>query len=304
MFQSTHPRRVWLWKEGYERCWLRFQSTHPRRVWQESTSLSDSSNLFQSTHPRRVWLLSMLRFTYKDVSIHTPTQGVTMEYFLQYARYRFQSTHPRRVWLLSSSLKSATKNVSIHTPTQGVTHLRLPQRLIPMFQSTHPRRVWQKWNALLLKVRLFQSTHPRRVWHRGWHEQIPMLCFNPHTHAGCDRMEILENVLSIVSIHTPTQGVTVWTQPYTYRTFCFNPHTHAGCDGRFVKGHNYGFKFQSTHPRRVWRMEFLLSWGEEMFQSTHPRRVWHHVVNTSINNIVSFNPHTHAGCDSISNNIL
>ena len=251
-FQSTHPRRVWLWKEGYERCWLRFQSTHPRRVWQESTSLSDSSNLFQSTHPRRVWLLSMLRFTYKDVSIHTPTQGVTMEYFLQYARYRFQSTHPRRVWLLSSSLKSATKNVSIHTPTQGVTHLRLPQRLIPMFQSTHPRRVWQKWNALLLKVRLFQSTHPRRVWHRGWHEQIPMLCFNPHTHAGCDRMEILENVLSIVSIHTPTQGVTVWTQPYTYRTFCFNPHTHAGCDGRFVKGHNYGFKFQSTHPRRVW----------------------------------------------------
>ncbi len=80
---------------------------------------------------------------------------------------------------------------------------------------------------------------------------IPQICFNPHTHAGCDRMEILENVLSIVSIHTPTQGVTVWTQPYTYRTFCFNPHTHAGCDGRFVKGHNYGFKFQSTHPRRV-----------------------------------------------------
>ena len=34
-------------------------------------------------------------------------------------------------------------------------------------------------------------------------------CFNPHTHAGCDRMEILENVLSIVSIHTPTQGVTL-----------------------------------------------------------------------------------------------
>ena len=253
-----------------------FQSTHPRRVWQESTSLSDSSNLFQSTHPRRVWLLSMLRFTYKDVSIHTPTQGVTMEYFLQYARYRFQSTHPRRVWLLSSSLKSATKNVSIHTPTQGVTHLRLPQRLIPMFQSTHPRRVWQKWNALLLKVRLFQSTHPRRVWHRGWHEQIPMLCFNPHTHAGCDRMEILENVLSIVSIHTPTQGVTVWTQPYTYRTFCFNPHTHAGCDGRFVKGHNYGFKFQSTHPRRVW------PWPSWRRSSTRH----------------GFNPHTHAGCDN------
>ena len=164
---------------------------------------------------------------------------------------KFQSTHPRRVWLLSSSLKSATKNVSIHTPTQGVTHLRLPQRLIPMFQSTHPRRVWQKWNALLLKVRLFQSTHPRRVWHRGWHEQIPMLCFNPHTHAGCDRMEILENVLSIVSIHTPTQGVTLnlW--------------------------HRQGERwFQSTHPRRVWHSDRLCAICRVTFQSTHPRRVW------------------------------
>ena len=198
-----------------------------------------------------------------------------MEYFLQYARYRFQSTHPRRVWLLSSSLKSATKNVSIHTPTQGVTHLRLPQRLIPMFQSTHPRRVWQKWNALLLKVRLFQSTHPRRVWHRGWHEQIPMLCFNPHTHAGCDRMEILENVLSIVSIHTPTQGVT--------RTICYL---------------NTWSMFQSTHPRRVWQDYSGLLGFPHKFQSTHPRRVWHgKVLFTQAES--GFNPHTHAGCDHV-----
>ena len=254
MFQSTHPRRVWLWKEGYERCWLRFQSTHPRRVWHHRAEFPAVQSGFNP---------------------HTHAGCDYYQCFDLHIRM-FQSTHPRRVWLLSSSLKSATKNVSIHTPTQGVTHLRLPQRLIPMFQSTHPRRVWQKWNALLLKVRLFQSTHPRRVWHRGWHEQIPMLCFNPHTHAGCDRMEILENVLSIVSIHTPTQGVTVWTQPYTYRTFCFNPHTHAGCDGRFVKGHNYGFKFQSTHPRRVW------PWPSWRRSSTRH----------------GFNPHTHAGCDN------
>ena len=35
------------------------------------------------------------------------------------------------------------------------------------------------------------------------------LCFNPHTHAGCDLRYITVWVFKDVSIHTPTQGVTV-----------------------------------------------------------------------------------------------
>ena len=185
-------------------------------------------------HPRRVWLW---------LSIHVFTSSL------------FQSTHPRRVWLLSSSLKSATKNVSIHTPTQGVTHLRLPQRLIPMFQSTHPRRVWQKWNALLLKVRLFQSTHPRRVWPNIVAVISHIFGFNPHTHAGCDLIVIVDSIKEefqsthprrvwlelpedltgiVVSIHTPTQGVTQDGQWYQMTIDGFNPHTHAGCDRKHL----------------------------------------------------------------------
>ena len=77
------------------------------------------------------------------------------------------------------------------------------------------------------------------------------MCFNPHTHAGCDfgviqaRQEAVVSIhtptqgvtivifnginISIVSIHTPTQGVTSHLSSVSSME-CFNPHTHAGCD--------------------------------------------------------------------------
>ena len=54
-----------------------------------------------------------------EVSIHTPTQGVTINDF---------DNWPYVI-------------VSIHTPTQGVTSSNAPSPSIVMFQSTHPRRV-------------------------------------------------------------------------------------------------------------------------------------------------------------------
>ena len=129
-FQSTHPRRVWLWKEGYERCWLRFQSTHPRRVWPHRGHTASSAVCFNPhTHAgcdgsERYKEIEAL------VSIHTPTQGVTLMLLLSV------------MWYLS---------VSIHTPTQGVTTISaLFEGIINLFQSTHPRRVWQEWQVYSL----------------------------------------------------------------------------------------------------------------------------------------------------------
>ena len=53
------------------------------------------------------------------VSIHTPTQGVTVLFIL----------------------KKGIEYVSIHTPTQGVTMVYLINLVDYEFQSTHPRRV-------------------------------------------------------------------------------------------------------------------------------------------------------------------
>ena len=142
--------------------------------------------------------------------------------------YKFQSTHPRRVWLLFRLLLRLKDSfnphthagcdpvntaaytrikVSIHTPTQGVTFRKHSLTPTVLFQSTHPRRVWRP-----LLVHLFIS-----------------LCFNPHTHAGCDYWNKSTGRISAVSIHTPTQGVTDPNQD-----------------------HLLDFLFQSTHPRRVW----------------------------------------------------
>ena len=100
--------------------------------------------------------------------------------------------------------------------------------------------------------------------------------------------------LVIVSIHTPTQGVT---------TSIMYPAQAS--------------QFQSTHPRRVWPFctfamcseyvsihtptqgvtrDILMMLITKMFQSTHPRRVWLSSTNRE-GGEVSFNPHTHAGCD-------
>ena len=58
-------------------------------------------------------------WTLFDVSIHTPTQGVT-----------------QRAMLYAIPIQ-----VSIHTPTQGVTVYTTVLVAMDTFQSTHPRRV-------------------------------------------------------------------------------------------------------------------------------------------------------------------
>ena len=141
------------------------------------------------------------------------------------------------------------------------------------FQSTHPRRVWL---PLSLKLRRHGGFNPHT--HAGcdcrsFLSKPDFLGFNPHTHAGCDDGDKQIQEQAGVSIHTPTQGVTV------------------RCKTRLTNS-----VFQSTHPRRVWPCVHSSVLAEPWFQSTHPRRVWQ-IVNRFVAFIISFNPHTHAGCD-------
>ena len=229
VFQSTHPRRVWQDARWCYTHFLEFQSTHPRRVWLTLIGEDFNQSTFQSTHPRRVWPNLATEISKADM---------------------FQSTHPRRVWPYKiiqrckwNSFNPHThagcdnvdlmcmnsQCVSIHTPTQGVTPFQIYIEPQLRFQSTHPRRVW-------LRTAIISNS---------------MTGFNPHTHAGCDLSSTKLFSSLIVSIHTPTQGVT-------------------NCRFRKITTS----KFQSTHPRRVW---LCLQWRfccDCSFQSTHPRRVW------------------------------
>ena len=141
----------------------------------------------------------------------------------------FQSTHPRRVWRGFKGKAYLCITVSIHTPTKGVTDF-------------HDEDYYDVW---------FQSTHPRRVWLSKSLSSNIILSFNPHTHEGCDSINLNYMFMDKVSIHTPTKGVT-----------------------RILSLTLLLSRFQSTHPRRVWLTYGYSPRYAELFQSTHPRRVW------------------------------
>ena len=103
-------------------------------------------------------------------------------------------------------------------------------------------------------------------------DAIERFSFNPHTHEGCDCWKLNFWLSLYVSIHTPTKGVTLWISLSLSLSVSIHTPTK-GVTFRLLLP-SYHDKFQSTHPRRVW---LLIS--EPLFRA------------------VSFNPHTHEGCD-------
>ena len=141
----------------------------------------------------------------------------------------FQSTHLHEVWQ------------SLFTVLAPITS----------FQSTHLHEVWPILEASLRSRCLFQSTHLHEVWQKRANGTSVAVRFNPHTYMRCDENRIQTSRESIVSIHTPTWGVTqhnrlplsprkfqsthlheVWhLQQKVYNMLnSFNPHTYMRCD--------------------------------------------------------------------------
>ena len=207
-FQSTHPRRVWPSHPRAASSWGLFQSTHPRRVWQNRLLLLLPLPLFQSTHPRRVWRLSegrcaapsefqsthprrvwrsvgvdMLHLpsfnphTHEgcdrlecyctspaEVSIHTPTKGVTYSFFCFSANFWVSIHTPTKGVTELFLVWQITSNVSIHTPTKGVTSLNISSAQMGAVSIHTPTKGVTAKEAQAQYDELFQSTHPRRVW--------------------------------------------------------------------------------------------------------------------------------------------
>ena len=171
--------------------------------------------------------------------------------------------------------------VSIHTPTKGVTQRLQSFDIVLRFQSTHPRRVWQSGQRREDSSFTFQSTHPRRVWqHKGYEYQWRMLVSIHTPTKGVTNSHKDKLSVKRVSIHTPTKGVT--SSPRTchlgLRVSIHTPTKGVTHLSRLIIAY---VLFQSTHPRRVW-LKFRVNWkAVRWFQSTHPRRVWHQFFRLS-----------------------
>ena len=165
---SIHtPTKGVTWFLNYSPKRIKFQSTHPRRVWRAYRIFYDPQRGF-NPHTHEGCDSTDKQFGMaKEVSIHTPTKGVThsqcnnwrtllcfnphthegcdrLSLNDNFGSTMFQSTHPRRVWL----------------------QISCPHTQLALFQSTHPRRVWLWCANGARPFAKFQSTHPRRVWQR------------------------------------------------------------------------------------------------------------------------------------------
>ena len=81
--------------------------------------------------------------------------------------------------------------------------------LIEQFQSTHLHEVWLRRDSLGGTVTKFQSTHLHEVWPPVVALSSKVKGFNPHTYMRCDCHWNTYTFVILVSIHTPTWGVTL-----------------------------------------------------------------------------------------------
>ena len=122
-FQSTHPRRVRLYKAFRQLIDFMFQSTHPRRVrrsrrtrWQPIRGVSIHAPAKGATADTKQFIKET------TVSIHAPAKGATYNFEAVRLSVKFQSTHPRRVRHPMHQLPRRKDYVSIHAPAKGATY--------------------------------------------------------------------------------------------------------------------------------------------------------------------------------------
>ena len=230
---------------------------------------------FQSTHPRRVWHIGTGRFN--DVTGFNPHTHAGCDIFRQGYNILFQSFNPHThagcdcgVLHVLSWQKSFNPHTHAGCDIQHV--FRLAGYL--MFQSTHPRRVWQ-------------MVFFRRIW-------FVIVSIHTPTQGVTKITGQAEDMLD-VSIHTPTQGVTILiVQWYPDTKVSIHTPTQGVTLARLISTQSW--KFQSTHPRRVWQT-FVPCQASCRCFNPHTHAGCDLNLLIIISRIPSFNPHTHAGCD-------
>ena len=147
---------------------------------------------------------------------------------------------------------------------------------------------------------MFQSTHLHEVWLIQRSNIFSRKCFNPHTYMRCDASDKDFWPCRLVSIHTPTWGVTwnktnEWNSPKFQSThlhevwlhlflssrpfLCFNPHTYMRCD---VFLHPYDCYTICFNPHTYMRCDVVRSLRTRRFRVSIHTPTWGVTGNRSI----------------------
>ena len=130
--------------------------------------------------------------------------------------------------------------ISIHTPARGVTEAYQKGGLFIGYFNPHSRKGSDTMGV----------TSTDTSWY-----------FNPHSHKGSDRGKLVRMVDDVISIHTPTRGVTKARGHRMDSSYNFNPHSHKGSDDEMLDLATLGAISIHTPTRGVTRLQsyfFLL----------------------------------------------
>ena len=214
---------------------LRFQSTLPRKEWRWPTSVNILIwyNFNPHSHAGSDVSKYCRRSSY-EISIHTPTQGVT-HYRSWYPSYGCNfNPHSHAGSDVDGNTDTTGKetNFNPHSHAGSDTIIGKHTLFAFWFQSTLPRREWHVFKITVHVTFKFQSTLPRREWlciHAS--AATLVLYFNPHSHAGSDCMVTYH--LKIICVFQSTLPRREWQMPTIIKQQLqpdFNPHSHAGSD--------------------------------------------------------------------------
>jgi len=122
----------------------------------------------------------------------------------------FQSTRPHGARLCTATAAPNDYIVSIHAPAWGATQFDSTTNSFGEFQSTRPhgaRRIYRLTSGPGYK---FQSTRPHGARLNKTFSFVHRTGFNPRARMGRDRNKSLFDEISVVSIHAPAWGATIY----------------------------------------------------------------------------------------------
>ena len=144
------------------------------------------------------------------VSIHVPAWGATTEFLAMRLPTMFQSTFPRGERHTANHGCLFWEMVSIHAPAWGATMATAMRRSLltvsihaPAWGATSAQGAAHKLKVVSIHAPAWGATLRRR---QGY-EQV--VCFNPRSRVGSDRIRQAKRLAGAVSIHAPAWGATL-----------------------------------------------------------------------------------------------
>ena len=165
------------------------------------------------------------------ISIHTPLAGSDIISFMWRTNWRlFQSTLPLRGATADPHGLLVHAQISIHTPLAGSDDRWLCLLDADKFQSTLPLRgaTWPR----AATSRPCDHFNPHSPCGERLASMVPLTCFllfqSTLPLRGATRMRDEQDVVHVISIHTPLAGSDQWTSYLVCASIDFNPHSPCG----------------------------------------------------------------------------